>query len=120
MIAKQYRLTERELGKVLSRRKPFFSYQFIANVLTNRLPYDRVALLLPGKVARGSVNRNFWRRHFYTESSRMIYDRATTSNEHFDIVVVPKKGTILDKKNHEHLAEFEKNIQFLYRKITHS
>jgi hypothetical protein len=31
---------------------------------------------------------------------------------------VPKKGTVLDYKNSEHIAEFEKNIAFLYRKIS--
>lgn len=52
MIAKEYRLTEREVRKVLSRKKPFFSYVFIANVLENKLEHGRCGILLSGKVAR--------------------------------------------------------------------
>jgi len=111
MIAKEYRLTEREVRKVLSRRKPFFSYMFIANTLESKIEHGRIGILLSSKVARGSVNRNFWRRRFYDLSLKYI--------EKFplDIVLVPKKGTILDHKNETHLAEFEKNIQFLYKMI---
>lgn len=89
MIAKKYRLTEREVRKVLSRRKPFFSYMFIANILENHEENHRVAILLSGKVARGSVNRNFWRRHFYDISLPLISEKPT--EKHYDIVFVPKK-----------------------------
>lgn len=65
MIPKKYRLTESELRKVFRYKKPFFSYQYIANVRKNHLGYTRVALLLSGKVAPGSVNRNAFRRIFY-------------------------------------------------------
>lgn len=111
MIAKEYRLTEREVRKVLSRRKPFFSYMFVANTLESKLEHGRVGILLSSKVARGSVNRNFWRRQFYDISLPYVLDTA------LDIVLVPKKGTILDHKNETHLAEFKKNIQFLYKNI---
>ncbi len=111
MIAKEYRLTEREVRKVLSRKKPFFSYMFIANVLENKTEHGRCGILLSGKVARGSVNRNFFRRKFY-DSSLVDLQRLS-----LDVVLVPKKGTILDYKNANQVAEFEKNVQFLYRKI---
>lgn len=85
MISKEYRLTERELRKVLSRRKPFFSYMFIANILENKTGHGRLGILLSSKVARGSVNRNFWRRRFY--------DASLPNIEHlsYDVVLVPKK-----------------------------
>lgn len=36
MISKEYRLTEHELKKVLSRKKPFFSYVFVANTMESK------------------------------------------------------------------------------------
>lgn len=84
---------------------------FIANTLESKREHGRIGILLSSKVARGSVNRNFWRRRFYDLSLESI---ETLS---LDIVLVPKKGTILDHKNETHLAEFKKNIQFLYKSI---
>lgn len=111
MIAKEYRLTEREVRKVLSRKKPFFSYMFIANVLENKLEHGRCGILLSGKVTKGSVNRNFWRRRFYD------LFLPTLGKLHTDIVLVPKKGTVLDYKNELQVAEFEKNVTFLSKTI---
>lgn len=111
MISKEYRLTERELKKVLSRKKPFFSYVFVANVMENKWKHGRCGILLSAKCTKGSVNRNFWRRKFYDMSLVKI------ENIPLDIVIVPKKWTILDYKNLEHSIEFEKNILFLYKKI---
>lgn len=85
MIAKEYRLTEREVRKVLSRKKPFFSYMFVANVLENKLEHGRCGILLSGKVTKGSVNRNFWRRRFYD------LFLPTLGKLHADIVLVPRK-----------------------------
>ncbi|MBC7498240.1 ribonuclease P protein component [Candidatus Gracilibacteria bacterium] len=111
MISKEYRLTENELRKVLNRKKPFFSYVWIANTMQNKIAHGRCAILLSSKCTKGSVNRNYWRRKFYDISLFPL------NNLSFDVVLVPKKGTILDYKNNEHIIEFEKNIQFLYRKI---
>jgi ribonuclease P protein component len=85
MIAKKYRLTENEVRKVISRRKPFFSYLFIANTFNNKHGYARVGIILSSKVARGSVNRNFWRRKFY-DISLPYLDTLDC-----DIVIIPKK-----------------------------
>lgn len=52
MISKKYRLTERELRKVLARKKPFFSYMFIANVSANKEICGRSGILLSGKCAK--------------------------------------------------------------------
>lgn len=65
MIAKQYRLKESQIGKVLRYKKPFFSNMLVANVAQNRLEYPRFALILSGKVAKTSVDRNFYRRMLY-------------------------------------------------------
>lgn len=85
MISKEYRLTERELKKVLSRKKPFFSYVFVANVMENKNTHGRCGILLSSKCTKGSVNRNFWRRKFYDMSLSRI------SNMAIDVVIVPKK-----------------------------
>ncbi len=114
MISKEYRLTENELRKVLSRKKPFFSYVFVANVMENKSQHGRCGILLSSKCTRWSVNRNFWRRKFYDMSLSRINAIS------LDIVIVPKKWTILDYKNKDHIVEFEKNISFLYRKIEES
>jgi ribonuclease P protein component len=82
--------------------------------MENKAVHGRCGILLSSKCTKGSVNRNYWRRKFY-DLSRSRLDRLP-----LDIVLVPKKGTILDHKNSEHIAEFEKNVQFLYRKIEES
>lgn len=65
MIAKQYRLKESQIGKVLRYKKPFFSNILVANVAQNRLEYPRFALILSGKVVKTSVDRNYYRRLLY-------------------------------------------------------
>jgi ribonuclease P protein component len=79
--------------------------------MPTKSPHGRCALVLSGKHARGSVNRNFFRRRFYDLSLR------TLEKLNLDIVLVPKKGIILDHKNQNQIAEFEKNITFLYNTI---
>lgn len=111
MIAKTYRLTEREVRKVLNRKKPFFSYMFIANVLENKLEYGRCGILLSSKVAKGSVNRNFFRRKFYDLFLPVLKQSKN------DIVLVPKKWIILNYKDEVQVAEFEKNITFLSKTL---
>ena len=85
MIRKQYRLKESQIGKVLRYKKPFFSNMLVANVATNRLGYPRFALILSGKVAKTSVDRNFYRRRLYDFCKEFP---QTTS---LDIVFVVKK-----------------------------
>lgn len=84
MIAKKYRLSEREIRKVFREKRPFFSYMLIANVQKNTLGYSRFGILLSGKVTPGSVNRNTFRRIFYDMSHDLLHAG-------YDIVVVVKK-----------------------------
>lgn len=49
MIAKKYRLTEKEVKKVLAKRKPFFSHTLVANTYSNTLSYARIGIVLSGK-----------------------------------------------------------------------
>ena len=110
MIAKKYRLGEMDIRKVLSRKKPFFSYSFIANTRKNPTGISRFAILLSGKVTPGSVNRNTFRRIFYDTACENRFDG-------YDVVIVPKKGMKLDHKNPEHRQDFVKNIRFLLKNI---
>jgi len=110
MIAKKYRLSESEVRKVLSRKKPFFSYAWIANTKKNPQGISRFAILLSGKAARGSVNRNTFRRLFYDTACENRFDG-------YDVVVIPKKGVKLDHKNPEHREDFVKNMRFLLKTI---
>lgn len=49
MIAKKYRLTEKEVKKVLARRKPFFGRILIANTAPNRVGHARLGVILSSK-----------------------------------------------------------------------
>lgn len=85
MIAKKYRLIEKDFRKVLSKRKPFFSYGIVANIADNTLGHARIGILLSGKHAPGSVNRNAWKRLIYDLSATYLESTST------DIVFAPKK-----------------------------
>lgn len=110
MIAKKYRLSENEIRKVFARKKPFFSYMLVANVAKNNLPYSRVAIFLSSKVTKWSVNRNSFRRIFYNNSTII-------NTPWYDIVILPKKWTILSHKNPEDIKNFIWNLSFIYQKI---
>ncbi|MDD2694156.1 MAG: ribonuclease P protein component [Candidatus Gracilibacteria bacterium] len=112
MISKLHRLNEREVRKVLSKRKPFFSYTLVANVIPNTLGYARCGILLSGKQTKGSVNRNSFRRIFYDVSRG--YLQKTSS----DIVVVVKKGTVFNRKDLKQIEEFKRDLIFLWNTIT--
>jgi ribonuclease P protein component len=111
MIAKKYRLTENEVKKVLKKKKPFFAYGVVANVVPNGLGHARVAMILSGAQTRWSVNRNTLRRRIYDLSSPYIVGLSV------DIVYMFKKKTLLDSKDRTLMTEIEKDIPFLMRKI---
>jgi ribonuclease P protein component len=111
MIAKKYRLTENEVKKVLKKKKPFFAYGVVANVVANGLGHARIAMILSGAQTRWSVNRNTLRRHIYDLS------RSHLSGLSVDIVYMFKKKTLLDSKDVTLMAEIEKDIPFLMHKI---
>lgn len=84
MIAKKYRLSERELKRVFREKKPFFSSMMVANVRKNNFSHTRVGILLSGKNTPGSVNRNAFRRLFYKSAWKIL-------ESEYDVVVVLKK-----------------------------
>lgn len=85
MIAKKFRLSEPDVGKVLRRKKPFFSSFFIANVSDNRLAHPRFAIILSSKVTKTSIDRNFFRRRYFELA------RPFLSSFGKDVVMVVKK-----------------------------
>ena len=70
MIAKKYRLKEREVKKVLRKGKPFFSYTIVCNRLKTPSPGSRFAIVLGKKSIPNNVIRNMYRRIFYRETAK--------------------------------------------------
>lgn len=105
MLAKKYRLKEREVKKVLHKGKPFFSYSIVFNVFPNTLWHSRFAVVIGWKSVPNNVVRNTYRRLFYDISSAHI------QKQYWDIVCVVKKQTKLQKS--------EQSIQKLSCEITY-
>lgn len=109
MIAKKYRLTERQVKKVLRKGKPFFSYNIVMNVLPSRETDARFAVVVSGKSAPNAVTRNAFRR--------LLYETCRTSSKHYhcDIVFVLKKDTKLLHSGSD-LPALKKEIIYLLGK----
>jgi len=116
MIKKEYRLTEREVKKVLWKWKPFFSYSIVLNYLKNKWENHRFAIVLWSKPVKNSVERNFFRRLFYDTVGDFLLDKKE-KNTALDMVFVVKKKTKLDKKNESLINDFRKEINFLFNKV---
>lgn len=129
MIKKIYRLREREVKKVLTKAKPFFSYGIVLNAMKNKLPYNRFAIVIWAKSVNNNITRNFFRRRFYdfvnnfqisdtklksTKSISTVHWNLVTHN---DFVFVVKKQTKLDKKDEKSKISFDKDLAFLMEKI---
>lgn len=119
MIKKIYRLKEKEVKKVLTYGKPFFSYWIVLNYNPNKLNYNRFAIVIWSKSVENSVIRNFFRRKFYN----LIFDKKSIHLNNSkteiwrDFVFVVKKQTKLDKKDKDSISMFEKDINFLLNKV---
>lgn len=109
MIPKLYRLNENEVKKVLRFRKPFFSNGFIANIVPNRVGYNRFGIVFSGKHTKTSIARNFFRRRLYD----FMADICTIGGN--DVVFVPKKGKTFHHKNAEDITNFDRDIVFVKR-----
>jgi ribonuclease P protein component len=117
MIAKKFRLTEREAKRVLQKWKPFFSWGIVLNKLQNCHNYNRFAIVISSKSVNFAVERNFFRRRFYD----FCYDKIfidCKDNKCFwsDFVFVIKQKTKLDMKNEESVENFKKDLKFLVKK----
>ena len=112
MISKKYRLTEKEVKKVLHKWRPFFSYGIVLNSCKNKEWINRFWIVLSGKSVNCNVERNYFRRKFYDIVSSFWFN-----SQWIDFVFVVKKKTKFDKKNLESILWFEKDLMFLLGKI---
>lgn len=108
MIAKRYRLTFREVKKVLAHGKPFFSSMATLLVIPGRSTTHRCAIVVSGKHAKGSVIRNFFRRRFYDLATP--YVRTAPAGRPFDCILILKRGTVLDHRKPESVALFVRDV----------
>ena len=116
MIPKKLRLKEREVKKVLSRKKPFFSYNIVLNYSKNNFRYSRFAIVIWKKSVKNSVERVFFRRKFYKNIIASYSHTFIKPPVNFDLVFVVKKKTKLDKRDEKSIKDFEKEIDYLLNK----
>lgn len=109
MLAKKYRLSEREVKKVLHKGKPFFSYNIVFNVFPSRLPHARFAIVISGKSVANNVIRNMYRRLFYDVSAKYIHQNF------WDVVCVVKTKSKLGRSP-EDVKAISKEITYLFEK----
>jgi ribonuclease P protein component len=107
VLEKKYRLSEREVKKVLHKGKPFFSYSIVFNVFPNKLIYNRYAIVIGGKSVPNNVIRNMYRRAFYDIS------RSFQASYSSDIVCVVKSKTKL-LKTQEGKEKFSREVHYIY------
>jgi ribonuclease P protein component len=120
MIAKRFRLTESQIGKVLKNKKPFFSNLLIANAARNGLEVSRFALILSGKVAKTSVDRNFYRRRFYDRVALYLDEQNASGVQALagiDASFVVQKGNICERRDLPMITKFETEVDTLLRKV---
>ncbi len=109
MISKKYRLKEMEVKKVLQWWKPFFSFWIVLNYKMNKIWHNRFAIILSWKNVASWVERNFFRRRFFSFcKSYFIWN--------YDLVFLLKKQTLFSKKNKESIDSFDNDIKFLLKK----
>jgi ribonuclease P protein component len=115
VIKKKFRQKEKEVKKVLSKWKPFFSYGIVLNYIPNKLNHNRFAIVIWAKSVKNNVERVFFRRKFYDFSLPYIYKEK--NKQFFDFVFVVKKQNKLNKKDLKNVLKFETDLKFLFKKI---
>lgn len=113
MISKKYRLTEKEVKRVLQRWKPFFSSWIVLNFIKNKKEISRFAIVIWWKSTKTAVARNFFRRRFYDFVAKNLLEDKIG----FDFVFVVKKQTKLDKNDEKSLKSFLNDLKFISKKI---
>jgi len=115
MIAKKFRLKEREVKKVLWKWKPFFSNGIVLNYISNKIWFNRFAIVIWSKSVNTNVTRVFFRRRFFDKIMEEKYIEKT--NLFRDYVFVVKKKIKLDRRDLEVLKTFKKDLNFLIKKV---
>lgn len=121
MILKKYRLSEKEVKKVLKKWEPFFSYGIVLNYVKNKVLCDRFAIVIWAKSVNNNVTRNYFRRRFYDQisNSNLFVNNLHDDIEKqgYDYVFIVKKQFKLNKKNIEIEKKFKLDIKFLIDKM---
>lgn len=112
MLAKEYRLTEKETKKVLHKWKPFFSHEIVLNIIKNNYNHNRFSIVIWWKSVKTNVERSFFRRRFYDYMLDRI-DKAPF----YDMVFTIKRTTKLDKEDKNSLENYKKTLNYLINKI---
>ena len=130
MIAKKFRLKEKEVKKVLWKSKPFFSSWIVLNKKINKKPFNRFAIIIGWKSVNTNVTRVFFRRRFFDiiRESKLFYNPSPLGLPFkkednvgiikcYDFVFVVKKQTKLDRKDLNALKSFKNDLNFLIKKV---
>lgn len=112
MLKLEYRLAEREVKRVLQKWSPFFAYNLVVNSIPNKKNKNRFAIVIWAKSVKLAVHRNFLRRRFYDMMTAYL-----DSEKGRDIVFVIKKKSVFNLKNKEDFLAFERDLDFLCKKI---
>jgi len=118
MIAKKFRLKEREVKKVLWKSKPFFSSWIVLNKKINKKLFNRFSIVIWAKSVNTNVSRVFFRRKFFDKisDSKLFWDKYIDT-KFYDFVFIVKKQTKLDRKKFETAKSFENDLNFLIKKV---
>lgn len=130
MIAKKFRLKEKEVKKVLWKSKPFFSSWIVLNKKINKKSFNRFTIIIGWKSVNTNVTRVFFRRRFFDtiRESKLFYNPFPLGlplkkednvgiTKYFDFVFVVKKQTKLDRKDLNALKSFKNDLNFLIKKV---
>ena len=118
MIAKKFRLKEKEVKKVLWKSKPFFSSWIVLNKKINKKSFNRFTIIIGWKSVNTNVTRVFFRRRFFDKIRESRFFWINLEQENFyDFVFVVKKQTKLDRKDLNALKSFKNDLNFLIKKV---
>ena len=112
MLKLEYKLAEREVKRVLQKWSPFFAYNLVVNSIPNNKNKNRFAIVIWAKSVKLAVHRNFLRRRFYDRMKSHL-----EAEKGRDIVFVVKKKSVFNLKSKEDFPLFERDLDFLCKKI---
>ena len=115
MIAKKFRLKEREVKKVLWKWKPFFSNWIVLNSISNKVWFNRFSIVIWWKSVNTNVTRVFFRRKFFDKIMKSNY--LLNSIVWKDFIFVVKKKNKLDRKDLTAIKTFKNDLNFLIKKV---
>ena len=118
MIAKKYRMKEREVKFAMKRGRPvygkFFTFVVMPNKRTNN---HRFAIVVGNKHTKSAVIRNAFRRNIYDTVAAWRDNPPPVGHRSFsDIVIITKKGIKLTKDEPKK-QDLERDMKVNMKKI---